>query len=341
MLLGGIPCDTPFPFTSILPLTKKVSFPWPIQQGCRFHSKNTNMNVDDSNEGNKCNFEEKVLRIVGSVSIGDTSLSVEDRLSDAGIDSLGYMELFNLLKAEFSLHPSRTSGDFYLTCSTVGDVIRYVEEGIALEGHSLPDDSMKEVVVLRNGNIGSPVAWFIHGVDGNVTSLAKMCSYLPWTCYGIQLTEGTRNQCHNMVDLARRYLELMKQHSTGEGNFLAGSIIVGYSFGAVIAHEVVHQMESLDLVHPKCLLLVDMQVEWPYLPWVREWKGATYEAIELACRSFAGETFDDTIWLKRCQRLGIETDESDLLALSIGYYMPETLSAREWKQLIESWCREI
>ena len=66
-------------------------------------------------------------------------------------------------------------------------------------------------------------------------------------------------------------------------------VILGYSFGCVIAHRVAAILTHQDVEN--CLILVDMEVAWPPAPTMLrvgayEWLGGSIEAALLVARAF-------------------------------------------------------
>lgn len=69
-------------------------------------------------------------------------------------------------------------------------------------------------------------------------------------------------QCSSVSDLARLYLEQASKHPAT--NNAKEIVLIGYSFGVIIAGEMALQLQQQQQLQLRALILIDMQVEWPF-----------------------------------------------------------------------------
>ena len=112
--------------------------------------------------------------------------------------------------------------------------------------------------------------------------------------------------------------------------------LVGYSFGVISSYEMARQMTSAP---PARVILVDMQVSWPYLPWGRGWVGALEEALITACRKFAGDSWTDELW--SALLASSAGDDNELRNLAATHYMPSSMRRRDWDSMINEWTANV
>jgi len=69
-------------------------------------------------------------------------------------------------------------------------------------------------------------------------------------------------QCASVPDLARIYLEQVLMHPATKN--AQEIVVIGYSFGVIIAGEMALQLQQQQQLRLRALVLIDMQVEWPF-----------------------------------------------------------------------------
>ena len=173
-----------------------------------------------------------VRSCVGEV-LGDemeSELSADEDLTDAGIDSLAAIELRNRLVDVAGTTDLPSNSSLLLAFPSMGALATMLDTVMTTKKKTsthvsapapktnkklttparVPVDPeyMNDIIALSTKPESDVIAWFVHGIDGGVASVAAVARSLPWTCYGISLSETTKRTCDSLPALASRYAEM-------------------------------------------------------------------------------------------------------------------------------------
>jgi malonyl CoA-acyl carrier protein transacylase/acyl carrier protein/thioesterase domain-containing protein len=307
---------------------------------------------------------EMVRNCVAEVLAGQgESFENDDVLQDLGMDSLAAIELRNQLieglenMGATNVQDLLPASSLFSRCPTVDALVQYLDQTATFGKaqnvqNQAPVQSMavckaksnvcapskvENIAVLNNMSSNTHVC-FVHGIDGDVAPLTELAKRLPYRVYGISLTASLRKSCHSLNDLASAYVDnfqkAVDEHGRNEDTRL---VVMGYSFGVVIAFEMAMVLEARREKIDN-LLLCDMQAEWPYIAWGDTWRGGVHEAHELACRKFSGDAWDEEAYRKVCQR---DAQIDEFKANAMFHYMPASMRKKDWSQLLGDWTDTI
>lgn len=114
--------------------------------------------------------------------------------------------------------------------------------------------------ILKNGNSNLPPVIFIHPAGGGLSCFSKLIDHIEFdnVCYGIEdpLLECNQLKLLTMENMAENYLTIINTEINGP------FILVGYSFGGMLALEIaaLHESTSENPYHLKGCILIDTWV---------------------------------------------------------------------------------
>ncbi len=163
-----------------------------------------------------------------------------DNFFDLGGDSLSALDLLDLLEP---LAPGQISMADLLRDATVAGIRAHIERS----GKSAAQTTLTNLGASKNGSVicVAPVGGDLSGYDGIVSKLAGRAALhgLRDPVYFEQAPEQ-----RNVADLARRYLDDL--------NGFVPRVLVGWSFGAMVAWQMAHDLQS-KAGEPPHLVLID------------------------------------------------------------------------------------
>ena len=163
--------------------------------------------------------------------------NIKANFMNFGCDSISAMEIINTINNEFKLDPKKLlhANDLYRNPSI---------EGLEDELYKILNirDKKGLLRILKNGDSNFPAIIFIHPAGGGLSCFYKLVGQLKFAniCYGIEDPLLDRNQLKllTMKEMARNYLSIILNEIQGP------FILVGYSFGGMLALEMAAQNES-------------------------------------------------------------------------------------------------
>ncbi|UJR30710.1 hypothetical protein I4U23_018230 [Adineta vaga] len=202
---------------------------------------------------------ETIANILG---ISDAStMSPDSTLADLGLDSLGSVEIKQLLEQKYSVSLANSKEIQQMTVkrlkeidsgssSTATTTTNTTETKRVSVSSSIDLSQLlpKELLVLLNEKVQTNKyqhLFLIHPIEGHVQMLKELAQQLPITIFGLQSTKDVPDT--SIEDIAAYYIKKIVE-TQPTGPYLIG----GYSFGACIAVEI-----SLQLTSMAHLLLLD------------------------------------------------------------------------------------
>lgn len=163
--------------------------------------------------------------------------NIKANFMNFGCDSISAMEIINTINNEFTLDPEKHfhANDFYRNPSI---------EGLEDELNKIINNRDKKgsLRILKNGDSNSPAIIFIHPAGGGLSCFAKLIEQVEFDniCYGIEdpLLDSNQLKLLTMEQMAQNYLAIIINEIQGP------FILVGYSFGGMLALEMAFQNES-------------------------------------------------------------------------------------------------
>ena len=210
---------------------------------------------------------ETIANILG---ISDAStMSSESTLADLGLDSLGSVEIKQLLEQKYSLSLANSKEIQQLTIKR----LREIDSNSSAEPQSKPSSAStssaftdldhllpKELIIVLNEQIkihGYEHLFLIHPIEGHVQMLRDLAQHLPIKVIGIQSTDDVPDTSiedmasyYIKVSSSRRFARFSRRWDLALQKILelqpAGPHLVGgYSFGACVAVEMALQLPSI------------------------------------------------------------------------------------------------
>lgn len=206
--------------------------------------------------------------------------NIKANIFDYGCDSIAAMEIINKINKTFSEQlikrfklefdkdsKNELKGNFenYLNQKIFHTKDLYQnptinELGDLLTKKLMNDSKSASLRILKSGNSNLPALIFIHPAGGGVSCFSKLIDYLEFdnVCYGIEdpLLECNQLELLTMEQMAENYRAIINTEI--EGPF----ILVGYSFGGMLALEMAaqHESKSENFFHLKECILIDTWV---------------------------------------------------------------------------------
>lgn len=205
----------------------------------------------------------EVSRVIQTEGI---ALSLETRLADTGIDSLGGMELIGAIERQFGVAiPIST----LLSSATLNDLVTRVEwsarsrdalgngQSSTASLHAGSQAQKMRTALLRDWRVPAPL-FLIPGLNGTAHYLSPLCKAFDMdrACIAFQAPgiDGLEAPLGSIEEMARRYIEEMRSIQP-QGPYA----IAGHSFGGLIAYEMAQRLaEQAQVVEP--LMLLDTAV---------------------------------------------------------------------------------
>ena len=163
--------------------------------------------------------------------------NIKANFMNFGCDSISAMEIINTINNEFKLDPEKLfhANDLYRNPSVAG-----LEDEL---NKILNNRDKKDLLrILKSGDNNLPSIVFIHPAGGGLSCFDKLIGQVKFDniCYGIEdpLLDSNQLKLLTMQDMARNYLSIIINEI--QGSF----ILVGYSFGGMLALEMAAQNES-------------------------------------------------------------------------------------------------
>ena len=205
---------------------------------------------------------------------------VKENIFDYGCDSIAAMEIINKINKTFSkqfIKRFKLEFEKDLKNELKGDFENYLNEKIfhtkdlyqnptinelddLLTKKLLNDPKRASLRILKNGDSNLPALIFIHPAGGGLSCFSKLIDHLEFgnICYGIEdpLLECNQLKLLTMEKMAENYRAIINTEI--EGPF----ILVGYSFGGMLALEMAaqHESKSENPCHLKECILIDTWV---------------------------------------------------------------------------------
>ncbi|CAF3471296.1 unnamed protein product [Rotaria socialis] len=199
---------------------------------------------------------ETIANILG---ISDAStMSPDSTLADLGLDSLGSVEIKQLLEQKYSMSLANSkeiqqltikrlkeidSGSLSATATAAVTAPNKIEKKSSTSISTVDFHQLlpKDLMILLNEKINSNKyqhLFLIHPIEGHVEMLRELAQRLPITVFGLQSVNDVPST--SIEDIAAYYIKkIIETQPTGP--YLIG----GYSFGACIAVEIALQLPSI------------------------------------------------------------------------------------------------
>ncbi|CAF3963829.1 unnamed protein product [Rotaria sp. Silwood2] len=194
---------------------------------------------------------ETIANILG-ISDANT-MSSDSTLADLGLDSLGSVEIKQLLEQKYSISLANSKEIQQLTIKRLKEIDSgssvsttttktntETKKSSSTSSFDLSQLLPKDLIVLLNEKVKSNKyqhLFLIHPIEGHVEMLRELSQRLPITVFGLQSTNDVPNT--SIEDIAAYYIKkIIETQPTGP--YLIG----GYSFGACIAVEIARQLPS-------------------------------------------------------------------------------------------------
>ncbi|CAF3688455.1 unnamed protein product [Adineta steineri] len=198
---------------------------------------------------------ETIANILG---ISDAStMSSDSTLADLGLDSLGSVEIKQLLEQKYAVSLANSKEIQQLTVKRLREIdsgsstssssaaatINNTERKPSVSASSIDLKQLlpKDLLILLNEKIQSNKyqhLFLIHPIEGHVQMLKDLAQRLPITVFGLQSTSDVPTT--SIEDIAAYYIKkIIETQPTGP--YLIG----GYSFGACIAVEIALQLPTI------------------------------------------------------------------------------------------------
>lgn len=193
----------------------------PVSEGC----------IDQLQNVQKSHNVEEKLKDIFSICLGIRNINFSDKFYDLGGDSLAAIRLIEMIQSTFSVPISLSA---------------LVSHDLMSLSHMIKNQKLSVIpsclVNLKNKGNKSPI-FLIHPVSGMIFCYSELVTHLPKAspCYGLQdpSIESTDTSFTSVEDMAHAYLQVIRSaHPNGP------YWIVGYSFGANVAFEIVKQLEA-------------------------------------------------------------------------------------------------
>ncbi|CAF3463515.1 unnamed protein product [Rotaria sp. Silwood1] len=199
-----------------------------------------------------------LIEIIANIlGISDAStMSSDSTLADLGLDSLGSVEIKQLLEQKYSISLANSKEIQQLTIKRLKEIdsnssvsatttttINNTEtkKTSSISSFDLSQLLPKDLMVLLNEKVKSNKyqhLFLIHPIEGHVEMLRELSQRLPITVFGLQSTNDVPNT--SIEDIAAYYIKKIVE-TQPTGPYLIG----GYSFGACIAVEIALQLPSI------------------------------------------------------------------------------------------------
>ena len=157
-----------------------------------------------------------IQTIANILGISDSStMSSESTLADLGLDSLGSVEIKQLLEQKYSMSLANSKEIQQLTVKRLREIDSSgaTEETKASPSPSIPTEFdlllPKDLVVLLNEHAGKSQyehLFVIHPIEGHVEMLRELAQQLPIKVVGIQSTEDVPDT--SIEDIAQYYIQV-------------------------------------------------------------------------------------------------------------------------------------
>ncbi|XP_044734385.1 fatty acid synthase-like [Chrysoperla carnea] len=253
--------------------------------------------------------------IVSIMGIKDyKKLSKHAKLSEIGMDSMMAVEIKQTLEREFELF--LTPQDIRnLTFSKLielqNQLVDNTESGDTMKENSMSPENIFKMLIRTLGDENEDIEpmielpstknkeksmplFFIPGIEGNCLVFEALCSRLNYQCYGLQTSfEDTTD---NISALSQKMVSLIKSKLAKSEEYG----IVGYSYGSVLATEIISQLEKLG--HKGRCLFID------------------------GSPTFLKKIIRMQLSMSMSEEISTNTVESRLIALILSWFLPENVS---------------
>lgn len=181
-------------------------------------------------------------------SLGSRDFTTQDNFLAIGGTSLAALRILALIREQFEVELSLGA---ILAFPTIERLAQHLRDGVTLP--------VRSYVPIRQGQ--DPTLALIHPLGGSIIWFSDLICMLPedMNIVGLQaIALDPRSTPHKEIGtMARSYLaELLQEHKPID------LILVGYSFGGLIAYEMAHQLEQAD-EQPGGVILLDTIVPSP------------------------------------------------------------------------------
>jgi tyrocidine synthetase-3 len=166
------------------------------------------------------------------------SIGIDDNFFELGGHSLKATAM--ILKIQKQFHVNLSLAQVFNT-----PTIRQLAEYIRTHNKKINIAKDDHLILLKKGKNNAPHLFFIHDGSGDVEAYIELCNSLNtgYSCWGIK-AHGFENyppQNITIEDLARKYLQVIKQVQTSHPYHIAG-----WSIGGTIAFEMVRHLERMN-----------------------------------------------------------------------------------------------